>query len=153
MNIDNLLNEMDIILEDAFTVPLLNKRVVDVETLSGLIEKIRLNMPREILDAKHIVQDRNKILADARKEAESIVKKAEERARVLVSEEEIVKNSKRHAAELELNAKKQARGITDSSFKLCEDILSQTEAQLNASGADIKQRLAAIRSRRKAPKR
>lgn len=153
MNIDNLLNEMDIILEDAFTVPLLGKRVVDVESLSGLIEKMRLNMPREIVDAKHIVQDRNKILADARKEAENIVKKAEERARVLVSEQEIVKNSKRAAAELELSSKKQAKSITESSFKLCEDILSQTEAQLNASSTDIKQRLAAIRQRRKVGKK
>lgn len=151
MNIDHLLNEMDVILEDATTVPLFGKRMVDVDTLSGLVEKMRLNMPREIVEAKHIAQDRAKILAEARKEADEIVRKAEERARKLVSEEEIVRNSKRMAADLEMNARKQAKSITESSLKLCEDILGQTEEQLSASSADIKRRLMAIRQKRKAP--
>ena len=149
MNIDNLLTEMDIVLEEAFTVPILGKRVIDAEALSQLIDKIRLNMPREILDAKHIVQDRSKILSDAKSEAEKIVRRAEERARVLVSEEEIVKTSKRVAEELQTNAKQRAKSITDSSLALCEDVLSQTETQLAASSADIKRRLAAIRQARK----
>lgn len=149
MNIDGILNEMDIILEDAFSVPLLGKRVVDAESLSELITKIRLNMPREIVDAKHIVQDRSKILEDAKKEAAEIVKRAEKRAEVLVSEQEIVKNSKRVAEETELAARKRAKTLSDSSFKLCEDLLTQTEEQLTVSSTNIKKTLAALRQKRK----
>lgn len=149
MNIDTLLNEMDIILEDAFTVPLLGKRVVDAEALGELIGRIRLNMPQEIVDAKHIVQDRQKILEDAKREAAKTVKHAEERAKVLVSEQEIVKQSKAAAEEMERTARQRAKNLADSSFKLAEDMLTQTEQQLAQSATDVKRRLAAMRQKRK----
>lgn len=148
-NIDNILNEMDIILEDAFSVPLSGKRMVDTESLGQLIEKIRLNLPQEILEARRIYGDRSRIMAEAKEKADKIIKAAEERARILVGEQEIVKNSKRLADDLELTAKKRAKSISDSSFTLCEDVLAQTEEQLAASSADIKRRLAVIRQKRK----
>ena len=55
MNIDDLLDLMDETLEDAFTVPLTGKRMVDAERLRDIIDDIRLNMPTEIRQAKAIV--------------------------------------------------------------------------------------------------
>ena len=46
------------------------------------------------------MNDREQIMQNARIESESIIQQAEERARVLTSEQEIVKRSQQHAAEI-----------------------------------------------------
>ena len=65
--------------------------MVDVEKVRDIIDDIRLNMPAEIRQAKAIVQDRADIVESAKKEAEAIVKRAEDRARAMVAQEAIVK--------------------------------------------------------------
>ena len=148
MNIDDLLDLMDETLEDAFTVPLTGKRMVDVEKLRDIIDDIRLNMPTEIRQAKAIVQDRADIVDGARKEAESIIKRSEERARVIVSEQEIVKQSQQKAHEILNNAKQSAKEMRNSVTNYCENILRQTEEQLAKSCAEVKNVRASVRQKK-----
>lgn len=138
MNIDELLDVMDETLEDAFTVPLSGKRMVDAEKMRDIIDDIRLNMPTEIRQAKAIVQDRTDIVAGARKEAEALIKKAEERARSIVNEQEIVKRSQQRAQEILTSAQQQAKELRASTTGFCENVLKQTEAQLEKSASDVK---------------
>lgn len=138
MNIEDLLDVMVETIEGAFTVPLTGKRMVDAEKLQDIINDVRLNMPTEIRQAKAIVQDRAEIVAEARKEAETIIKRAEERARVLVSQEEIVKDSQAQAAEIMTNAQQRSKELHNNVTNYCENILRQTEEQLVASAADVK---------------
>lgn len=138
MNIDDLLDLMDETLEDAFTVPLTGKRMVDAEKLRDIIDDIRLNMPTEIRQAKAIVQDRADIVEGARKEAEGVIKKAEERARAIVSEQEIVKQSQQRAAEILQSAQQHSKEMRASVTGYCENILRQTEEQLARSASEVK---------------
>ena len=88
MSIDELLDVMDETLEDALNVPFSGgKRMVDVEKVRELIDDIRLNMPQEIQQAKAVVKDRTQIVEKAKREADMIIKRAEERARAMVAEE------------------------------------------------------------------
>lgn len=149
MNIDDLLELMEETLEDAFTMPLIGKRVVDAEKLQNMIEDIRLNMPSEIRQAKAIVQDRAEIVEGARKEAESILRKAEERARAIVDEQEIVKRSQQKAAEILHEAQQNSRDMRMSAKNYCERILGHAEEQLMKSCAEIKTVRTSIRNRDK----
>ena len=100
MNIDELLDVMDETLEEAVNLPFTGgKRMVDVEKVRDIIDDIRLNMPAEIRQAKAIVQDRADIVESAKKEAEAIVKRAEDRARAMVAQETIVKAAQQKATE------------------------------------------------------
>ena len=91
VSIESMLEALEELLEEGVSVPLSGgKRFVDVEQARDIIDDIRINMPQEILQAKAIVQDKAQIIAKANKEAEEIVRKAEERARRLVDEQEIV---------------------------------------------------------------
>lgn len=149
MTIDDLLDVMDETLEDAFTVPLSGKRMVDAEKLRDIIDDIRLNMPTEIRQAKAIVQDRAEIVEGARKEAEGIVKKAENRARMLTSEQEIVKLSQQKAAEIMSNAQQNSKELRKQVTNLCENMLRQTEEQLTKSCSEVKSLRTSIRQRDK----
>lgn len=147
MNIDDLLDLMDETLEDAFTVPLTGKRMVDAEKLRDIIDDIRLNMPTEIRQAKAIVQDRAEIVEGARKEAEGIVKKAEERARAIASEQEIVKISQQKATEIMQGAQQSSKEMRKQVTGFCENMLRQTEEQLAKSVSEVKTVRTSIRNK------
>lgn len=139
MNIEELLDMMDETLEEAMNLPFSGgKRVVDVEKVRDIIDDIRLNMPTEIRQAKAIVQDRAEIVEDAKKEAESIVKRAEDRARAMVAQEAIVKAAQQRATEILSSAQSQSREMRSAVSNLCENMLHRTEEQLSKSLSEVK---------------
>ncbi len=139
MSIDDLLDLMDETLEEAFNLPFTGgKRMVDVDKVRDIIDDIRLNLPTEIRQAKAIVQDRADIVATARKEAEMLVKRAEDRARVLVSDEEIVKAAQQRATEIVSSAQSHARETRTKVTDYCENMLKNTEEQLTKSTLEVK---------------
>lgn len=139
MNMDELLDLMDETLEESPSLPLTGgKRMVDVDKVRDLIDDVRLAMPSEIKQAKAIVNDRADIVAAARREAEAIIKKAEDRARALVDQEEIVKIAQQRAAELLGASQQQAREMRTTITDYCENMLRQTEETLARGAAEVK---------------
>lgn len=99
MNIDEILDVIDELLDRSWSLPLSGGRcVVDADKVRDLIDDIRLNIPSEIKQAKAIVSDRTDIISGAKKEAESIIRKAEDRARSLVAQEQVVKAAQAKAS-------------------------------------------------------
>ena len=77
MSIDEILEEMDELLDKSASVPFVtHKKVVDGERMRELINDIRLNMPQELKEAKKIEFDCQRILNEAKLNAEAIIRKA-----------------------------------------------------------------------------
>ena len=139
MNIDELLDLMEETMEEASGLPFSgSKRMVDIDKMRDIIDEVRLNMPTEIRQAKAIVNDRADIIASAKREAEAIVKKAEDRARVLVGEEQIVRAAQQRAAEILSSAQSQSREMRTTVTDYCENMLRHTEEQLAKSMTEVK---------------
>lgn len=77
-------------------------------------------------------------MQDAHQEADSIIKQAEERAKLLTSEQEITKRAQKRAVEILTTAQNQSREISKSATSYCETILKNAEESLARSIADIK---------------
>lgn len=139
MNVNELLDTIEDALEEGASIPLSGgKRVVDVDKIRDYLDDIRLNLPGEIRQAKNIVNDRGQILEDAKKEADIIVKKAEERAAVLVSDQEVLKRAEQRAAEVMANAQSEARSMRQTVTDYCENMLKTTEETMIANAGQIK---------------
>ena len=146
MNVNELLDTIEDALEEGANVPLSGgKKIVDVEQIRDLLDEIRANLPDEIRQAKGIVNDRAQILSDAKREAEAIVSKAESRARAIVSEQEIGKDSQRRAAEILTAAQSQSRELSNKVAGYCENMLRNTEEQLSQSLGEVKTTRANLR--------
>ncbi len=131
MNIDELLDLMEETLDDATGLPFAgSKRMVDIDKLQDIIDEVRLNLPDEIRQAKAIVNDRADIVASAKSEAENIVRRAEERARVLLGEQEITKAAQHRASEIISAAQLQAREMRTTVTDYCENMLRLTEEHM-----------------------
>ena len=101
MDVLVLIDKLDDVVHNARPVPLTDQVRVDREEIYDLLDQMRATIPEEIKQARWIVKERQEMLAEAKREAERIVKEARDRQAQLVSQEEVVKQAER-AAELVL---------------------------------------------------
>lgn len=150
MNVSELLDTIEDALEESANVPLSGgKRLVDVEQIQDYLDEIRANLPVELRAAQQIVNDRAQIVDSANAQAQAIVKKAEERARILVSEAEIVKAAQQRAAEITSAAQTESRALRQSVTDYCENMLRTTEETMLENAAQVKNVRANLRQNAK----
>ncbi len=147
VSIEELLDEMDALLDKSKAVPFASgKAMVNADRLRELIDDIRLHMPQEIRQARAIVMERNDIIANARKEAESITRKAEERARTMVDKEEVVRRATIQSNEQITQAQSKAREIRRGATDYAEDIMRTTEEVISQKLNELRQARQNLRS-------
>ncbi|MGN0708204.1 MAG: ATPase [Faecalibacterium sp.] len=150
MNVNELLDTIEDALEESAGMPLSGgKRIVDVEQIRDYLDEVRANLPAEIQQAQSIVSDRAHIVDSANAQALAIVKKAEERARILVSESEIVKAAQQRASEIVAAAQTEARAMRQTTSEYCEDLLRSSEEIMLKNAAEVKNLRVSLRQNAK----
>ena len=150
MNVNELLDTIEDTLEESTSMPLSGgKRLVDVEKVRDYLDDIRANLPGELRQAQQIVNDRAQIVDTANAQAQAIVKKAEERARILVSDAEIVKAAQQRAAEITAAAQSESRTLRQTLTDYCDNMLKTTEEAMVENAAQVKNVRANLRQNAK----
>lgn len=145
-SIGDILDIMEDMIESATKLPLSGGRcLIDAEQFMDLIADVKMNIPTEVKQAKMIVQDRKQIIDDARAEAETIVRRGQERARTMVSESQIVKEAQAKANDMITQAQLQSRELKRATNEYVNDILKKTEEVMLKDIADIKATRQALR--------
>lgn len=99
-SIEELIEMLEDLLSEATRVPFGKKSMVDVDKMSEVITDMRMVLPMEIQQAQKVVLDKNNIIAEAKREAESIIRKAEQRRAELLDESDLVREARRRATEM-----------------------------------------------------
>ncbi|MCL2754781.1 MAG: ATPase [Oscillospiraceae bacterium] len=147
MNIETILDMMGDVLDKAVAMPLSGRRsLIDVEKMSNLLNDIHANLPREIAKAREVVNERKALLAEARREADELLKKAEERAKTLVAQQEITRTAQARAEEIMLDAHQKARTLRNATNHYIEDMLANSDEMLTKNLAAIKKARAALKN-------
>ena len=150
MNVNELLDTIEDTLEESTSMPLSGgKRLVDVEKVRDYLDDIRANLPGELRQAQQIVNDRAQIVDTGNAQAQAIVKKAEERARILVSDAEIVKAAQQRAAEITAAAQSESRTLRQTVTDYCDNMLKTTEEAMVENAAQVKNVRANLRQNAK----
>ena len=153
MNVNELLDTIEDALEESANVPLSGgKRIVDVEQIRDYLDEVRAALPGELRQAQQIVNDRAQIVDSqlmSVPDCQAIVKKAEERARILVSDAEIVKAAQQRASEITSAAQTEARTLRQTVTDYCENMLRTTEDTMVENAAQVKNIRASLRQNAK----
>lgn len=144
MTLDELLEQFDEVLDSGIKIPG-KKTVVDVEKLRAVIDDIRLNIPSEIKQARGIVADRAEIITTAKREADSIIRNAEERAKAMVAQEEIVRQANEKATEIMSNAQNKCRDMRKAAQDFVDDLMRRADEGLTANLGEIRKTRAALK--------
>lgn len=144
--IEELVGMLYDMVSDAWALPFgAEKCLLDRERALDLIDEIRANLPKDLEQAKVIVEGRNDILAQAKREAEAIKRAAEDRARHLVAEDEILLTAKQKANEMVTLAETKSKELSrtaneyvDDSLRRLEDVMVQALDEMRKARQQFK---------------
>ncbi|MCH5204303.1 MAG: ATPase [Oscillospiraceae bacterium] len=137
-SIQELIDALDDVINTATPVPFGKKSMVDVGQISDIISDMRMALPMEIRQAQKVVDDKNNIIRDAEREAESIIRKAEERRRELIDESDILKEARRRATEVLGSAEARCSDLRASTDAFADKMLMRVEELLQKDLNDLR---------------
>lgn len=126
-----LIGMLDEVVRKAQPVPLSKKSMVDVSQIDEIATEMRLVLPKEVQQAQNVVADKNRIINDAKREAEEIIRKAEQRRAELLNQNSITKEAQKIAAEEIRNAQNRSKLIRTSTNEFTDNMLGRVEELLS----------------------
>lgn len=158
MSVEELLDALYEMLEDAKGVPLSgDKCMVERDKALDILDDIRAQFPVEFAEARKLLSTRNDYLAAAKREAELVRKQAEEQAKHMVGETQLMSQARQQSSELTRQteqktseqlraADEQARELKRAAESYCDDLLRRAEEAVAEAGKELAQSRAAFRS-------
>lgn len=137
MKILDLIDQLENEIEEAGTLPFVNKYIVDRDRILELIARIRMTLPDDMQQAEYVSRDRKRIINEAQKEAEEVLKGAEQRRGRMLGENEIIKDAQKQSEIIIMRAKKTAEEIERRSREYVYDMLTQVENQFKAHQGQV----------------
>ena len=128
--VEELLDMLFDMIDDAKNAPLSSdKCVIERDRALDLIDDVRSQFPIELTEAKKIMANRAEVIAAAKREAESIHKAAEEKARRLLAEDTITTQAKQRANEMLQKAEERSREGLQAAEERSRDMLQKAETR------------------------
>ena len=130
MSVEKLLDNMENMLIESARLPFTNKRVVEEDDLARFLDELRELLPKELEEAKKIINERQRMLDDAQKEAQNIIDQAKAYVLKLTDENIINKQAQEHANELVNQAQKAAYDLKNDSVAYADEVFRHVVTHL-----------------------
>ena len=102
------------------------------------MDEIIAQLPAELKQSRTIVESRNELIGQARREAESIIRQAQERADRMITQEAIYQEAKRQCQEMVLQAQNRIAELHKVSNAYMDDALARTEEAMAQALAEVR---------------
>ena len=113
---------------EAWGVPLGNdKCIIERDKAVEIINDIKTNLPTELAEAKRLVAARDEFIGNAKREAEALRKSAEDKARMMVEEQEIVRVARAQSAEMIASAEAKSKELRRVASDYVDQMMGQAE--------------------------
>ena len=138
-NIEDIISALYDMVQDARAMPLASdKCIVERDKVLDMLDEIIAQLPVELKQARTIVESRNELIGQARREAEATIRQAQEKAAQLVEEEAIYQEAKRQCQELVLQTQTRMADLRKASNDYMDDALRRTEEAIALSLDDVR---------------
>lgn len=138
-NIENIISALYDMIQDARGLPLgADKCIIERDKALDMLDEIISQLPVELKQARTIVDSRNELIGQARREAETLIRQAQEKAEQLVCEETIYQEAKRQCQEMVAQTHVRMAELRKASNDYMDDALRRTEESIAASLEDVR---------------
>ncbi len=100
MDILHLVDRLEELFNESRSVPFTHSVMVDEERILDIIDQMRVSIPEEIKKAQQLLAQRDRILAQAKEEADRTIALAREKSDTLVDRDSIVDAARSRADQL-----------------------------------------------------
>ena len=145
--VEELVDMLFAMIDEAKSVPLSSEKcIIERDKALDLLDDIKAQFPMELGEAKKLLAARADYIASAKREAELIRKQAEEKARQMLAEDELLAQAKQKSNEMVKVAEDRSRELRRAANEYCEDALRRTEEAVSEAYDEIKRSRARFRA-------
>lgn len=127
-NIEDIIGTLYDLIQDARSMPLAaDKCIVERDRVLDMLDEVIAQLPGELKQSRTIVESRNELISQARREAESIVRQAQEQAKQMVTKEAIYAEAKRRSEEMVNQTQMKIAQLRKAGNEYMDDALRRTE--------------------------
>lgn len=138
-NTEDIIGALYDMVQDARSMPLAaDKCILERDKILDMLDEIIAQLPAELKQSRTIVESRNELISQARREAEMIMRQAQEQAKQLVTKEAIYIEAKRRAEELVGQTQERIAALKKASNEYMDEALRQTEEVIAESLANVR---------------
>lgn len=146
-DVQELLDMLYNMITDAWGLPLgAEKCVIERDKVLDLLDEIKAQLPGELSEARRLVAARAEYVNNAKREAESLRRVAEQKARQMVDQEEIVRAAKQRANEIVAAAEQKSAELRRVANDYADDALRRTEEAIAEALGEVRDSRARFRT-------
>jgi F0F1-type ATP synthase membrane subunit b/b' len=137
--VEDIITTLYDMIQDARALPLgADKCILERDKVLDMIDEILAALPGELKQSRNIVDSRNEVISQARREAEGIIRQAKEDAKALVAKEPIYQEAKRQCQEMVLQTQVRMAELRKVSNEYMDDALRRTEEAIAQSLSEVR---------------
>ena len=127
-NTEDIIGALYDMIQDARSMPLAaDKCILERDKVLDLLDEVIAQLPSELKQSRTIVESRNELIAQARREAEGIIRQSQEQAKQMVTKEAIFVEEKRRSDELVGQTEARINALKKAGNEYMDDALRRTE--------------------------
>jgi cell division septum initiation protein DivIVA len=132
VDVIQLLEYLQEIIESSPKVPITGKIVIDKRELLDVIDQIVNYLPDEFKKAQWVLSEKERILAEANKQYDSVKKETMDLMKKQVENHDITREAKIMAQEIIASAQRDAKAIRLGARDYADEILSQLDQEIDS---------------------
>ncbi|MGD0195083.1 MAG: hypothetical protein ABSC35_09510 [Candidatus Dormibacteria bacterium] len=151
----DLVDQLEELVSTGRRVPFTSGVVVNEDEVLELIDRTRLALPDELMQARHLLEDQRRVLTEAEQEAERILSRAEAevdrivaeaqaRAAVMVNDHALVDQAREQAATLIAQAEERAAKTCSDADAYAREVMLRLEDQLMRAATTVRKGIDAL---------
>ncbi len=127
-NTEDIIGALYDMVQDARSMPLAaDKCILERDKVLDMLDEIIAQLPGELKQARTIVESRNELVGQARREAETIVREAQEKAKQMVTKEAIYVEARKRSEELVAQTQNKINQLRQAGNAYMDGSLEETE--------------------------
>ena len=131
-NTEDIIGALYDMVQDARSMPLsADKCILERDKVLDMLDEIIAQLPGELKQARTIVESRNELVSQARREADSVIREAQEKANQLLTKEAIYEEAKKRSEELVSQTQNRINQLRKAANEYMDESLRQTEETIS----------------------
>ena len=138
-HIEDIISALYDMIQDARALPLgADKCILERDKVLDMLDEIIAQLPSELKQRRTIVESRNDLIGQARREAEGVVRQAQQKANEMVEQEAIYQEAKRQCQEMYNKTQDRIAALRKASNEYMDDALRRTEEAISQSLSEVR---------------
>jgi len=130
MDILHLVDRLEELINRSRSIPLTHNVIVDEDRMLDIIDQMRVAIPEEVKKSQQVLAQKDRVIAQAKEEADRTINIAKEKSEKLSERDSIVQDARKKATQIEAEAEMKVKTTQSEADEYVAETLTNLEIAL-----------------------